>query len=145
MKKHKTTIIIAVTVVFAISMIWWSKTNQTTSPAALDGEILSLTGLHSHPQLEIYVKGEKQEIPAGLGMGGGHKPIHTHDDAPIVHLEFPAKVTKDDTRLGEFFTVWGKDFREFGQTATMTVNGEPNTEFENYQMKDGDKIELRYD
>ena len=139
------TIIITVTMVFAISMIWWSKIKQTTSPAALDGEVLSLIGLHSHPQLEIYVKGEKQEIPAGLGMGGGHKPIHTHDDAPIVHLEFPAKVTKDDTRLGEFFTVWGKDFREFGQTVTMTVNGEPNTEFENYQMKDGDKIELRYD
>ena len=145
MKKHTMTIVIAVTVIFAISMIWWAKTNQTTSPTSPDGEVLSLKGLHTHPQLEIYVKGEKQEIPTGLGMVGGHKPIHTHDDIPIVHLEFPAKVTKDDTRLGKFFSVWGKDFREFGQIVTMTVNGEPNSELENYQMKDGDKIELRYE
>ena len=145
MKKHSTKIFIVGILLIALGLIWWGKTNQSASLQSPDGEVLSLKGLHSHPQLEIYVKGEKQEIPAGLGMVGGHKPIHTHDDAPIVHLEFPAKVTKDDTRLVEFFTVWGKDFREFGQAVTMTVNGEPNTEFENYQMKDGDKIELRYE
>ncbi len=146
MKKHTMTIVIAVTIVFAISMIWWAKANQSTSPASSDGEVLSLRGMHTHPQLEIYVKGEKITIPQNIGLAGAvHQPMHTHDDVPIVHLEFPARVTKDDTRLGKFFTVWGKDFREFGQTVTMTVNGESNTEYENYEMKDGDKIELRYE
>ena len=145
MKKHSMTIAIVVTLLLVVAMIWWARANQTTSPASPDGEVLSLKGMHAHPQLEIYVKGEKQEIPTGLGMVGGHKPMHTHDDVPIIHLEFPAKVTRDDTRLGKFFDVWGKDFREFGQTVTMTVNGEPNTELEKYQMKDGDKIILNYE
>ena len=145
MKKHTMTIVIVGTLILAVGLIWWGKANQTTTPASTDPEVLSMTGLHTHPQLEIYVKGEKQDIPTGLGMVGGHKPMHTHDDVPIVHLEFPAKVTKDDTRLSNFFAVWGKDFHEFGQMVTMTVNGEQNMELENYQMKDGDKIELHYE
>lgn len=142
------TIVIIVTIVFAIGMIVWAKSMQSTSTSVNDTDdssILSTKGLHWHPQLEIYVKGIKQEIPNGLGLVGGHKPMHTHDDVPIVHLEFPARVTQDDTKLGRFFEVWGKGFREFGQNVTMTVNGEPNTELENYQMKDGDKIELHYE
>ncbi len=142
------TIVIIVTIVFAIGMIVWAKSMQSTNTSVNDtgdSNVLSTKGLHWHPELDIYVKGIKQEIPNGLGLVGGHKPMHTHDDVPIVHLEYPAKVTREDTRLGKFFTVWGKDFREFGQDVTMTVNGEPNTEYENYEMKDGDKIELHYE
>lgn len=148
MKKHTMTIVIIVTIVFAIGMIVWAKSMQSTSTSVNDtgdSNVLSTKGLHWHPELEIYVKGIKQEIPNGLGLVGGHKPMHTHDDVPIVHLEFPARVTQDDTKLGKFFEVWGKDFREFGQNVTMMVNGESNTEYENYEMKDGDKIELRYE
>ena len=147
MKKHTMTIVIIVTIVFAIGMIAWAKSMQSnsTSNDTSDSSTLSINGLHWHPELEIYVKGVKQDIPNGLGLVGVHKPMHTHDDVPIVHLEFPAKVTEDDTRLGKFFEVWGKDFREFGQMVTMTVNGEPNTELEDYQMKDGDKIILNYE
>ena len=35
--------------------------------------------------------------------------------------------------------------RSFGTNMRMTVNGIENTEYENYQMKDGDTIELRYE
>jgi hypothetical protein len=104
-----------------------------------------MRGIHTHPELKIFVKGEQIEIPQNVGIGAVHQPMHTHDDAPIIHLEYPARVTREDTRLGKFFAVWGKDFREFGQNVTMTVNGEPNTEYENYEMKDGDKIELHYE
>lgn len=146
MKKHSMTIVIVVTLLFAVAMIWWAKANQSVQTNNLsDSNIISMKGIHTHPQLEIYVKGVQQEIPNGVGLAGNHKPMHTHDDVPIVHLEFPAKVTEDDTRLGKFFEVWGKDFREFGQTVTMTVNGEPNNELENFQMKDGDKIVLNYE
>ena len=48
-------------------------------------------------------------------------------------------------KLGRFFEVWGKDFIELGPTVKMTVNGEENTELENYVMQDKDKIELRFD
>ena len=115
------------------------------SQASKDTNILSTTGVHTHPELKIFVKGESVEIPTGVGIGAVHDPMHTHEDAPIIHLEYPSLVKREDTRLGKFFQIWGKDFREFGQNVTMTVNGEPNTEFESYEMKDGDKIELRYD
>ena len=120
-------------------------------------EVLSENGLHWHPQIEIFIKGEKQEIPVNIGIGSAYAAfagfdlgmqmtaMHTHDANGIIHLEFPGLVTKEDTKLGNFFAIWGKDFREFGSSVTMTVNGEANSELENYQMKDGDNIELRYE
>jgi len=146
MKKHTTTIVIIATIAVAFGMIAWAKSMPINNTNVTDdASILSTDGLHWHPELEIYIKGVKQDIPNGVGLAGAHKPMHTHDDVPIIHLEFPALVTKEDTRLGKFFENWGKDFREFGETVTMTVNSEVNTEYENYEMKDGDKIELRYE
>ena len=144
MKKQSFPIVAAV-IILPIGLIWWGKTNQEKQVASGDGNIIATRGLHTHPELKIFVKGEPVEIPPGVGIGAVHNPMHTHEDAPIVHLEYPAKVTKEDTRLGKFFAVWGKDFREFGQNVTMNVNGTPNTEYENYEMKDKDKIELHYE
>ena len=118
------------------------------SPKSIDSNDpneVATNGLHWHPQLEIYVKGEKIEIPRNIGIGAVHESVHTHDDLPIIHLEFPGIVRKEDITLGKFFEVWGKDMRSFGTNMKMTVNGKENTEFENYVMRDGDKIELRYD
>ena len=145
MKKHTTTIVTITTVVLAVGLILWARANQKDEVSSADSNVISMQGIHYHPALRIFVKGEEIEVPPNIGLVGGHKPMHTHDDAPIVHLEYQTKVTKDDTRLGKFFEVWGKDFREFGQSVTMTVNGETNTEFENYLMKDKDIIELRYE
>lgn len=147
MKKYTTAISIIVTLLFVVTLIVWAKMSQPQSPNTVNdsSDIITMKGMHTHPELTIFVKGEKIEIPQNIGMVGVHKPMHTHDDLPIIHLEYPAKVTKDDTRLGNFFEVWGKDFYEFGKAVTMTVNGTPNTELENYLMQDGDKIELRYE
>lgn len=35
--------------------------------------------------------------------------------------------------------------RLFGENMKMTVNGEENTEYENYIMRDKNNIELRFD
>lgn len=145
MKQHSFTIVIIITLVLVVGLIWWAKTNQKEQIVSGEGDVLSARGLHTHPELKIFVKGEQIEIPQNVGIGAVHQPVHTHDDVPIVHLEYPALVKREDTRLGKFFEVWGKDFREFGQSVAMTVNGEPSTEYENYEMKDKDKIELRYE
>ena len=110
-----------------------------------DPNVVSLTGLHWHPQLTIYVKGEKVEIPHNIGLGAVHQLMHTHDDLPIIHLEFPARVTKDDLKLSRFFKIWDKDMGSFGTLTKMTVNGKENAELGDYVMRDGDKIELRYE
>lgn len=90
-------------------------------------------------------EGERQDIPANLGIGAVHNPIHTHDASGVIHLEFQGVVRTDDMKFGRFFKIWGKNFMEFGSSVKMTVNGEKNTELGNYIMQDKDKIELRFD
>src|SRR3989344_4887164 len=122
-------------------LIWYIATRFPTP----ESDIISRNGFHWHPELTIYVKGEKQEIPENIGIGAVHQPIHTHDDAPLLHMEFQGLVRKQDATLGQFFKNWGKDMRSFGTNMNMTVNGEENTEYENYIMHDKDNIELRYE
>ncbi|MDP1625302.1 MAG: hypothetical protein Q8L64_06100 [bacterium] len=134
---------IIITVISALILVggaWW-----VTAPSK-DPNVITKKGIHWHPELEIYVKGEKIEIPQGIGLSGTvHNPLHTHEDLPIIHLEYGGKVTKDDTKVTNFFRVWGKSFGEFGNNVTMSVNGVENMELENYQMKDKDKVVLRYE
>ncbi len=110
-----------------------------------DPTVLASHGLHWHPSLEIYVRNEKIEIPQNIGLGAVHKPVHTHDDLPIIHLEFGGIVREGDIMLGEFFKNWGKDMRSFGGNVRMTVNGATSTDYERYIMRDGDIIKLYYD
>lgn len=145
--KDKTTIIavVSVLVLGIVIAIYFSSKGVTKEPLS---EVISTNGLHWHSALAIYVKGEQIEIPANIGLGAVHNPIHTHvEDAPdgVIHLEFGGFVRKDNTKLGEFFKAWEKDITSFGSNMKMTVNGVENTEFENYFMQDGDKIELRYE
>lgn len=119
---------------------WWSASlEERNSP------VVARNGLHWHPRLEMYVRGEKLEIPQNLGLGAVHRPVHTHEDLPLVHLEFEGRVHEEDLMLGEFFESWGRDMREFGENMRMSVDGVPNTDYERYVMRDGDVIELRYD
>lgn len=134
-----------------------SNTTINSDTSIPESEIVARNGMHWHPKLSIYIKGKKQPFTNGIGLNGGvHNPIHTHDDADkdIVHMEFQGLVTKNDTKLANFFKIWGKDFsstqifdKKNGEEGSvkMTVNGKENTEFENYMMKDGDNIEIRYE
>ena len=133
-------IIGAVVILVLVGASFWSKSLSSQDPS-----VVSRNGIHWHPELEIFVKGEKTEIPENVGLIGTHSPIHTHEDLPIIHLEFDGLVREDDVRLGNFFKVWNKEFMSFGPSVKMVVNDQENTEFENYQMKDGDKIELYYE
>ncbi|HEY4483290.1 MAG: hypothetical protein A3I39_01120 [Candidatus Yanofskybacteria bacterium RIFCSPLOWO2_02_FULL_47_9b] len=125
-------------------LIWYS----ATRPPIPESDIVSRDAFHWHPELAIYVKGEKQDIPANIGIGAVHQPIHTHTDdnrQGVVHMEFQGLALKQDVTLGQFFKNWGKDIRSFGANMKMTVNGQENLEYENYLMQDKDKIELRYE
>lgn len=124
-------------------LVWYA----ATRPPVPESDIVSRSAFHWHSKLVIYVKGEKQEIPRNIGIGAVHQPIHTHDDSGqgIIHLEFQGLARKRDVTLGQFFKNWSKDMRSFGVNMKMTVNGEGNTEYENYVMRDKDKIELRFD
>ncbi len=129
--------------VLIVGLLGGSKFLQSSDP-----NVVSRSGLHWHPTLAIYVKGEKQEIPANIGIGAMHQPMHTHVEdaaAGIIHLEFAGVVKREALMLGQFFMNWGKEFDSFGTNVKMAVNGQENTEFENYVMQEEDKIELRYE
>lgn len=142
---------LAVALLFAGNM--WSR-----SLSSNDSTIIATSGIHWHPRLTITVKEEEVSIPTDIGVGSAYanRPsygdggmamtaIHTHDDVPIIHLEFSGLVRKEDITLARFFEVWGRDMRSFGEKMRMTVNGTENTELGNYLMQDGDRIELRYE
>lgn len=140
--KHVAKIALAVIVIGgSIGTFVWYLANRPPIP---EGEIISRRSLHFHPELTVFVEGEKVEIPANLGIGAVHNPMHTHDTSGVIHLEFQGLVRRDGLKLGKFFEVWGRDFMEFGPSVTMTVNGKENTKLQNYVMGDGDKIELHY-
>ncbi|MBI4175516.1 hypothetical protein HY523_02770 [Candidatus Berkelbacteria bacterium] len=123
-----------------------------------DNDIVSEIGIHWHPNLTITINGAKQEIPSNIGLGGasvmGMEPLHTHDVSGQIHAEFPTgPIRAGQLKLGAFFEQWGTTFTKDqildatttdGGTLTMTVNGEPNTDYENYSMQDGDTIEITY-
>lgn len=154
--EKKVYIILGLSTIFILlgAVIILSKESNTT---VLKEDVLATNGLHWHPKLTITIKGKKQDIPANIGIGAVHQKIHTHDtDAKdgVVHIEAQGVVTKDDTKLGNFFKIWGKDFnstqifdKKNGEEGTvkMMVNGRENREFENYLMKDGDQIEIIYE
>lgn len=146
---------ISAPLIFGVLLIGGSVWYFKSQPAISGSDIITKNGLHSHPELLIYIKGEKQIIPTSVGISAfGESPIHTHDDMGVIHLEFSGIVKKTDTRLANFFEVWGKQFSADcvfdkcngpdGQVK-MFVNGVPNSDFGNYEMKNGDKIEIRYE
>ena len=81
---------------------------------------------HVHAHLDVFVDGDPQVVPGGIGISRSVKPrefqgetlvvlrgrcskpcispLHTHDDSGVLHTESP--VARPNT-LGEFFTEWG--------------------------------------
>lgn len=132
-----------------------------------DAEAISQEGVHWHPQLSIYIKGEKQEIPTDIGIGPSYSSnrfydpmmkmtdVHTHTSDGVLHWEvMSGPVMKGHAKLKAFFDIWGKTFNSNqildakngeGSTVKMFVNGQPNSEFENYVVKDKNKIEIRFE
>ncbi len=98
--------------------------------------------MHIHPHLTITRNGEAQELPANIGVSAGcMRPLHTHDASGQLHIEFPRQ---HDFTLGDFFKVWDKPFPA-GENLSVTVNGEPNSDFENLILRDDARIVISYD
>lgn len=122
-------------------------------------DVVARGGIHIHPRMNIIIRGERLEIPAGIGLSGSGSqgpvsPYHTHTINDSLHIEPQGLVTKEDIELERFFEAWGKDFNSEcifnncngpdGQLK-MFVNGEENFDFENYLLQDGDNIEIIYE
>lgn len=116
-----------------------------------EGEVV-----HTHAQLRIYVKNaqgvyQQMLVPNGIGFfPGSTAALHTHDETGTIHFE-SARAGATYT-LAQFFQIWGVSFDSDhlgrytaspSRPITMSVNGQPNTQLEAYQPRDGDVIEIR--
>src|SRR3989344_9573172 len=149
--------IVILTIVFLVGGVFLFSGQQSQEVSVPEDQIVSRVGLHWHPKLEVFIHGKKQEFTDSIGLGAVHQPMHTHAQDykdGVVHMEIQGVVTKDETRLERFFEIWGKEFSstqifEFKNSTEaalkMLVNGKENSDFENYKMQDGDKIEIRYE
>ncbi len=153
-KKIKNFLLIAAAVLIIGGGIFSIGGFLATRPPPSESEIISSQGIHWHTELSITILGQKQVIPANVGLGITSQPIHTHEEDNTIPLEFAGLVRKDDIRLGRFFEIWNRQFNQdciFTNcngpegTVKMFVNGEPNFEFENYIMRDNDKIEIIFE
>ena len=128
--------------------------------------------MHNHAKLTIKIEGKTVTIPANIGIDPklykdhsldtyGMKmpnmpsmpvmaPTHTHDTTGTIHIE---STEIRDFTLEDFFNVWGVTFNstcimdkcnDGTKTVKMFVDGQPNTEFRNHILKDGEQISIEY-
>ena len=146
------TIIIAVGLLIWGAMAMFQNTSSCQNTPAKDINIGSHQNLklHMHTELKILIDGREQVIPSNIGIGQNlMRPVHTHDISGEIHMEGPCK---RDFTLGDFFSIWEKTFDNqciFNYctnkgTLTMTVNSQPNFDFDNYVMKDHDQVLIKY-
>lgn len=66
-------IIGGVTILVVVGIIVASQNDKMTklsnSFRGTDAEVISEQGVHWHPELAIYIRGQKQEIPNNIGIG----------------------------------------------------------------------------
>ena len=150
-KRIKGVLLWAVPLIIVAALAVW----VFTLPKKSDSQVISRYGIHIHPSLFIRINGEGVTVPGNIGLG---RPIplniHTHNPDNILHVEKNGIVRERDITVANFFRIWRKDFsgssilgNENGPQGTvrMFVNGEENFEFEKYQMRDRDRIEIIYE
>lgn len=153
-KSHKQAIQYALVALLFVGGGWLAWRYIASLPEIKAEDIISRNGIHWHTELAIVIRGEPRTIPANIGLGAIHNPMHTHTEDGVIHLEFDGIVLKQNTRLGRFFEIWGMQFSKdcilgycngLDGKVMMMLNGEPNDAYGDYEMKDGDKIEIRYE
>lgn len=98
---------------------------------------------HIHPHLEIYIDGQRQTIPADIGVVKScMAEMHTHDDTGKIHIE--SAYAGKEFSLRQFFDVWKEKIEKGGYDLEMTVDDTPSVEFGNLPLKDNQKIVLKY-
>jgi hypothetical protein len=86
---------------------------------------------HIHQHLDLYVKGKKVTVPAGVGFttDGRLTELHTHDPSGLLHVESPVDRPYS---LGQFFGEWGvwlsaNRIGDFRGKVDWWVNGQKRT------------------
>jgi hypothetical protein len=119
----------------------WPAPDDTAShihEAKLDLMASEAFAYHIHSHLDVYVNGQKVEVPGLIGIdpkGTFISPLHTHSPDGVLHIEAPAKAV---ITLGQFLTEWGVSPEGF----TAYVNGVQTADVAGIQLQDRLEIAL---
>lgn len=109
--------------------------------------------LHIHSNLVIMVNKKQVKVPENIGIDIESRcihPLHTHDEAGIIHVESPQQ--KDFT-LSDFFAVWNETFNknqildekiDSNHGLKFYVNGQESNQFENTILHDHQDLFVDY-
>jgi len=148
--------IIGLTALVFLPIIFWDyiipPSKKTNREVAMTCTTDMATEFHIHPNLEIIINGQKQEIPTDIGIVDGcMNALHTHDNTGVIHVESPEK---RDFQLSDFFAVWNKTYSkdqildykvDDTHTIRQTINGKETQDFENTVLYDEDQIVISYE
>lgn len=153
MKERKTILIIGLVILVLLVLLALPSMNSEDSNLAVrlsSTDIECLNGhqnlvMHHHPNLTINLDGEKDRIPAEIGITSDcMAEVHTHDSSGKLHVEStePGK----QLLLEDFFTVWDESLNRSGYELTQaTANGQDIETPGKIILQDGVDIILNYE
>lgn len=150
MKKNKSLIIFG-GLILAVGVLLWFGRQASVATAVYwqDTDIQCLQygheniSLHIHPTLTITVDGERETVPANVGVTNTcMAEVHTHDVTGEIHIE--SGVANRTFTLADFFTVWGRTVSRDGYTHEVTINGNVVDDIASHTLADRDRIAITY-
>lgn len=87
--------------------------------------------------LELYVDGQKADIPANIGMNDGkcQRTMYTLSDDGTIYAEWEEEYPFE---IGHFLWIWDFPLRDMDQSkSTIYVNGRESPQFINTPLQDG--------
>lgn len=110
------------------------------------------TTYHVHSHLDLFVDGQRQEIPAQIGILSSPYCLfwlHTHSADGVIHVESP---TKKEFTLGQFLDIWSQTHMGSktlfdavaNKTVTAYVNGTQVQDYRNIPLESRKQMVLAY-
>ena len=153
-KKYMTIIIPVIVAVVAAGVIGaiFYKPAPALAVSGVECHGTESTTYHVHSHLDLFVDGQRQEIPAQIGILSSPYCLfwlHTHSADGVIHVESP---TKREFTLGQFLDIWSQTHKESkplfdavaNKTATAYVNGTHVQDYRSMPLESRKQIVLAY-
>jgi hypothetical protein len=128
-------VVIAVAAVGAAGAILYQPP-QVLAISGVECHSREVTTYHVHSHLDVFVDGQKREVPANLGiLSSCLFWLHTHDPDGIIHVEAPSQ---RQFTLGQLIDIWNQTHTD-SKAFFASVSGKPVTAY-----VDGTKFEGNY-
>ena len=148
---EKTVLLVGLPLVILALFFWGAQLQEDALAFFGDTNVACLPNghnqiaMHIHPVLTVTVDGERELVPASIGIAGScMSEMHTHDATGTLHVETATRERFEQIAFTDFFSVWGQPIEREGFSLTVEVDGTPVESVEDVVLRDGSQIELQY-